>query len=73
MLDVSKLVDLKDGWDGYRGAPPTAAALDAARHTHATPMSSGGIMVELHADGASVEITISPDGRIDDVSVTPKR
>ena len=73
MLDVSKLIGLQDGWDGYRGVPPTAAAIDAAKYTHATPLSGGGVMVELHAAGASVEITITPDGKIEDVCVTPKR
>jgi hypothetical protein len=73
MLDVSKLLGLSPGWDGYDGKVPTPAALAAARRMTCVPLSNGGLQIELHAEGASVEIAITPQGVIADVNVTPVR
>lgn len=69
--DLEELRNLRPGWDGYDGVPPTDAAMATARLLHYTPMSSGGIMIELHANGATVEIDIGADGRVVGVEVTP--
>ena len=69
--NLDELLHLKDGWDGYDGVPPSQAALITARYLNYTPMSNGGIMIELHAGGMDIEIEVNPDGRVDDVNVSP--
>jgi hypothetical protein len=65
---LDKLAELKDGWDGYRAPPPSQAAIATCRYLHFTPMSSGGIMIELHTAQGSVEIEIDEYGRLSQVS-----
>ncbi len=68
--DLDELQQLKDGWDGYDGVPPSEAALMTARYLNYTPMSNGGITIELHAGGISIEIEVGPHGRVDDISIS---
>ena len=68
---MKSLSRLKRGWDGHDGQPITPAALDTAGHLCVTPLSSGGLQIELHAGGADIEIEIGADGSIKGVGVTP--
>lgn len=68
---LTKLRELKDGWDGYRGIPITDRALRTADSLQYTPMSNGGLQIELHGKGPLVEIEIDPDGTVANVSITP--
>lgn len=66
-----KLADLKHGWDGYDGIPTTERAIRTAEGLQYTPMSDGGMQIELHTLGVSVEIEIDPSGRVANVSALP--
>ncbi len=68
---LDRLRELKTGWDGYAGPPISEKALRTAASIQYTPMSSGGLMIELHGFGPMVEIEVEPDGAIGNVSVTP--
>lgn len=59
-----ELAGLPQGWDGYDGTAPTPAALATADAWCWVPGSDGSLQGEIHAGGADVEISISPDGRI---------
>ena len=71
--NLNDLRMLRDQWDGYDGVPPSEAALRTAQFLNYTPMSGGGIMIELHAGGMNIEIEINADGRVCDVAVTLDR
>lgn len=46
----------------------TEAALKTADNFTALPMDDGGLMCEIHAGGADIEIEIDPDGTVVGVS-----
>lgn len=74
MADTPRaLADLKPGWDGYNGVPTTEQAIRTAEGIQYVPMSNGGMQIELHALGCSVEIEIGPDGRVEYVSTAPTK
>ena len=54
-------------WDGYGGKPTAAAAIETARYMTGVPMGDGGLQLEMHAGGASVEIVVRPDGIVNSV------
>jgi hypothetical protein len=54
----------EDNWDSYQGRKTTDAAIKTAEHLTSCPTSCGGIQIELHAGGSSVEIEINDDGRM---------
>lgn len=55
---------LKNNWDGRGSAAPSAKAIRIARGTAAVPLGSGGIQIELHANGSDVEIELNEWGEI---------
>jgi hypothetical protein len=61
---LDSLRSLEANWNGYGEEPITEAALHAAGSLHFSPLSHGGIQVELHVGGRSVEIEIDPKGQI---------
>lgn len=67
-----KLAELKRGWDGYDGIPTTEQAIRTAEGLQYVPMSNGGMQIELHTLGLTVEIEIGPSGRIEYVSTGPQ-
>lgn len=73
VFDLRELRELKQGWDGYSAGPPTRAALATASLMHCTPMSSEGVLLEMHTDTLSIEITIHESGRVEDISITPRK
>jgi hypothetical protein len=67
---VSTLDDLRAlpaNWDGYGGITITEAALNTADKLTFVPCATGGIQIELHAGGMTVEVEIGPDGLIGSV------
>ena len=67
VAECERLADLKLGWDGYRGKPTTAEAINSVKHLFVVPLNSGGVQVEAHLRGGSVEIEIGPDGALESV------
>lgn len=67
--------DLPDeiGWDGHGSHPPDARAVDTVKYLHLTPMSNEGLLLELHAGGADIEIEIDRDGKVAVVSAEWRR
>lgn len=68
---LKELGTLKFDWDGYKGLAPTKEAIDSAMHMTPVPMPDGGIQLEIHIPGGSVEIEIMPDGHIGPVLFIP--
>lgn len=68
---LDRLRDLAPGWDGYSAPRIAEQALRTAAGIQYTPMSHGGLMIELHTLALSVEIEVEADGRIAGVSVEP--
>ena len=64
-----RLSELSTGWDSYKGAPITAAAMDTVGQFAVVPCHNGGVQMEIHRDGLDIEIEIGPDGRIQNVLV----
>lgn len=67
--DIAGFAALKSGWDSYSGKPITAAARSVATTVikvapQAVPMSNGGVQLEWHIPGTTVEIAIDPFGDI---------
>lgn len=62
--DVDKLRQLPAGWDSYGAPQISERAIATAKSLLYTPMSDGGVQIELHAGGGEVEVTIRPDGRV---------
>ena len=69
MEALDKLADLKDGWDGYKGVAPTKLAIATCRLLNFTPLSSGGILIEMYTDQGNAEIEVDEYGRLSQVSV----
>jgi hypothetical protein len=70
MIDRTTLEYLKalpENWDSYNGRRVTDAALIALRCLTVVPRSNGGVQVEMHIRGGSVEIDIAPDGKLEAV------
>tara|TARA_R110000868_G_scaffold409885_1_gene696352 strand:- start:56 stop:301 length:246 start_codon:yes stop_codon:yes gene_type:complete len=62
---------LGPNWDGYKALPPTDAAIHSASCMTPVPMNDGGIQLEMHLNGGSVEIEIMPDGSLGPVMYVP--
>ena len=66
-----RLVELPPNWDGYHAKPITIEAVETARRMLSgapiVPLPGGGIQIEWHLDGHEVEITIAPNGKIEEV------
>lgn len=73
VADCRRLLDLKPGWDGYRGKTTTEAALNSVEHIFVVPLNSGGVQVEAHLHGGSVEFEIGPDGALESVCWVKQR
>lgn len=58
---------LEDNWDSYGGRATTDQAKATVKNLHAFPLSGGGMQIDLHAGGSSIEIEINPDGQIHSV------
>jgi hypothetical protein len=69
IAEIDTILDLKDGWDGYRGRPISPAtiakaidyakALNLAPHKwHAVPCGDGSIQLEQHTNGFDIEILV---------------
>ncbi len=58
----------EDGWDGHLGKPPTEQALDTVKALHLTPLSDGGLLLEMHSGGVDFEVEIDSDGKVGSVS-----
>lgn len=67
--ELEKLADLTEGWDGHGGVGIKQTALVTADCIHFTPMSNGGILIEIHGGGKDIEIEIEPSGKITSVSI----
>lgn len=65
---LDKLAELQEGWDGYRAPPISKLAIATCRFLHFTPLSSGGILIEMHTDQGSAEIEVDELGRLSQVS-----
>ncbi|MEV7136728.1 hypothetical protein [Streptomyces tauricus] len=71
---INKLLALPKGWDGYRAEPVTIEAGIAmvsvlfsvmdrrSLRPQLFPLANGGIQVEWHVGGSSIEIEVSADG-----------
>ncbi len=65
---LDKLAELQDGWDGYNAPPISKLAIATCRLLHFTPLSSGGILIEMHTEEGSAEIEVDELGRLSQVS-----
>lgn len=63
--------NLGPNWDGYKALPPTKEAIHSASCMTPVPMNDGGIQLEIHLEGGSVEIEIMPSGRLGPVMYIP--
>jgi len=61
---LAELAELPEDWNGYGAKRITPEAIDTAERLIFTPMSQGGLQIELHVKGASVEVEVGADGRI---------
>lgn len=61
----------EDGWNGPRSVATTQAARDTVSHLYVIPATDGGLVIDLHAGGMEVEISVEPDGRISLVMAGP--
>jgi hypothetical protein len=61
---LAELAGLPDDWNSYGAKRITNEAITTAERLNFTPTSPGGLQIELHVKGASVEVEIGPDGRI---------
>ncbi|MFI6282096.1 hypothetical protein [Streptomyces sp. NPDC050988] len=71
---INKLLALPKGWDGHRAEPVTIEAGIAmlsvlfsvmerrSLQPQLFPLASGGIQVEWHVSGSSIEIEVAADG-----------
>ena len=67
---LTEILDLKEGWDGFRAGPIRRDVIDFAIHVlseimsrntpapHITPMSHEGLMLEWHENDIELEIEI---------------
>ncbi len=70
---VAWMRDLKPDWDSYgsRRISEDALAIASEIHTALTgkwqivPVATGGVQIELHAQGIDIEIEINPDGTVE--------
>lgn len=77
---IADLRTLEEGWDSYGGMAPTRKALREGESVlrsydlpylpggYLIPLSDGGLQVEWHCGQADVELEISPQGYIGEVS-----
>lgn len=63
---LDKLAALSEGWDGYGCVPVDERAVKILQSVDLSPMSDGGIMLELW--GGVVSIEIGADGSLQDLS-----
>jgi hypothetical protein len=64
---IAKLRQLEDDWDGYGGSRIEEAALLAVSRMNLVPTTAGGVQIELHGSGRTVEVTLGPDGLVESV------
>jgi hypothetical protein len=76
---LEELSLLKSNWDSYGGKPMTESALAEAElllnaferiqavEPSVVPCSNGGIQIEWHRNGYTLEIEISPEGQVSEV------
>ena len=65
-MDIDKMADLKENWDSYGAVPIDPRAIAEAKRVQsvlteydAVPCPDGGVQLERHTHGYSVEIEIS--------------
>ncbi len=68
MATLDELAAVKDGWDGYGAPATTKLAIETYRLLSFTPLSSGGVLIELNTKQGSAEIEIDEFGRLSQVS-----
>lgn len=61
----------EDGWNGRHSKATTAAARETVSHLVVVPNMDGGLVIDLHAGGMEVEISVEPDGRVSLVMAGP--
>ena len=81
---INNLLGLPAGWDGYRGRPLAEAAVESAVLTlfeiagdwslapQIFPLADGGIQMEWHVGGNSLEIEIDAIGEVHVLSVNSR-
>jgi hypothetical protein len=62
---MAELLRLKPNWNSYQGIPITDAAIAALGSFYVTPISDGGLQLEVHRDGFDIEIVIDASGKIE--------
>lgn len=68
---LREIEKLEPNWDGYKGLAPTKDAVHSASCMTPVPMPDGGIQLEMHLNGGSVEIEIMPNGSLGPVLFIP--
>lgn len=61
---LNRLEVLGDNWDNRGSAAPSAKAIKIARGFAAVPLGSGGLQLELKANGSDVEIELNEWGEV---------
>jgi len=70
---LDEVASLPANWDSYGSVPPTADAVESARFVleqldrdhHISPVSGGGIQIDLRIGNTDVEINIDSEGKIE--------
>lgn len=61
----------EDGWNGRYSVATTQAARETVSNLVVIPSNDGGLVIDLHAGGMEVEVSVEPDGRISLVMAGP--
>lgn len=58
------MAELGKNWDGYKGNPPTEAALKVLDSVALVPTATGGWQIEVNANGQEATVEVSAEGEI---------
>jgi hypothetical protein len=72
---MAELRRLEPNWNSYQGRRITEEAITVLANFYVTPISDGGVQLEVHQDGFDIEIVIGASGKLESgmICCGPKR
>lgn len=70
---IEQLRNLGYDWDSHGARAPTEEAVKVIEYLAVCPLPSGGLQLEVHANGWDVELEFSPEGEPVGVSMERRR